>query len=106
MEKVLTDLDLLFAAPSDGSNTRQYLCEGDHATMVDWMLCELIVDYDSLAIDHPKNYPNVFKYAIRMTQKYPIIADNKDRFNKQVFTLQNIGIHEGKFIINTMNYRR
>eukprot|EP00347_Sterkiella_histriomuscorum_P010517 403375982 len=63
---------------------RKYLCGGSNDTLVDWFLCQLIVDHDALQIDHITRYPNTFKFAVNMTQKYPSLADGYDRYNRQV----------------------
>ena len=62
------------------SDNKSSLCGFEEYTIADLMLCQLIVDYDSLGINHPVLFPRLFKYAMKITEKYPLVAEGYDRF--------------------------
>ncbi|CDW81627.1 glutathione s-transferase [Stylonychia lemnae] len=63
---------------------RRSLCNLSDFTLVDLMLCQLIIDYDSLEINHPEVFPNLFKYAITITEKYPMVCEGYEVYNNLV----------------------
>eukprot|EP00347_Sterkiella_histriomuscorum_P009891 403339477 len=76
--KIFNELNENFGSMKEDSRN---ICGFENDSLVDWMLCQIIIDYDSLAIDHSEKHPYLMRYAMEMTEEYSILCDGYDRFN-------------------------